>query len=423
MLATSLALLITGASGPIHWIEDDWPRARQKAAQEGKLVAVDVWATWCHSCLSMKHVVLTRPSFRSVAKQHIYLALNFDLPKNAAFFERYPASAFPTFLLIDPKSAQVVARHLGSGTEAEMLSFFRQPPEDDETLRAAEALLAKGKTKAAAQMLSAHLLAHAKSGPSSRAVASWVEAMWQSDRARCAREGPRWLRFTDQSVRGLDAAILVGYCASALPPKEARTTHEAVYEVLRPVVDRPPARLSPDDVSSVFGAAIQTLERLGRAAEAKRLVRRQLKTLEAAAQAAPNGAARATYDAHRLEAYLSLKRFAEAERMLKASEKARPEDFNPPWRLARLYLAWDRPQDALAAIERGLRLGYGGRKLRLYSTKLEALHALGRTERARAVAEEAERWLSSVPAHLVRSGWRKEFDAVRTRPAGPANPN
>jgi hypothetical protein len=61
--------------------------------------------------------------------------------------------------------------------------------------------------------------------------------------------------------------------------------------------------------------------------------------LEAGAKSAETAEARATFDAYRLACYLDLKRYADAEAMLAASEAALPADFNPPWRLAVLYHA------------------------------------------------------------------------------------
>src|SRR5438045_2560446 len=92
----------------IVWLHDDWAKAKADATEAHRLVAIDVWATWCHSCLSMKHYVFTDKSMAKVAKQHTWVALDFDKPDNAAFFAKFPVSAFPTFLVIDPASETVV---------------------------------------------------------------------------------------------------------------------------------------------------------------------------------------------------------------------------------------------------------------------------------------------------------------------------
>ena len=53
--------------GPIQWLHDDWIAALVKAREENKPLVVDVWAPWCHTCLSMKHYVLSDPSMASFA--------------------------------------------------------------------------------------------------------------------------------------------------------------------------------------------------------------------------------------------------------------------------------------------------------------------------------------------------------------------
>ena len=58
MIAALLLALATHAApndaSGIAWIENDFDGAVAKAALQGKPVFVDVWALWCHSCLSMK---------------------------------------------------------------------------------------------------------------------------------------------------------------------------------------------------------------------------------------------------------------------------------------------------------------------------------------------------------------------------------
>lgn len=45
----------------LPWMEDDLDGALARARAEHKMVFVDVWATWCHPCVSMKAFVLEAP--------------------------------------------------------------------------------------------------------------------------------------------------------------------------------------------------------------------------------------------------------------------------------------------------------------------------------------------------------------------------
>src|SRR5262249_20059616 len=108
----------------IVWIHDDWARAKAQANESNQLVAVDVWATWCHTCLSMSHYALHEKAMAKAAKQHVWLAVDLDLPEHGDFFAKIPVGSLPTYLVVDPKTDTVVARWVGSGTSAQMASFF-----------------------------------------------------------------------------------------------------------------------------------------------------------------------------------------------------------------------------------------------------------------------------------------------------------
>src|SRR5688500_17030216 len=43
-------------------IDDDIPAALAEARATGKLLFVEAWAAWCHTCISMKNYVLPDPS-------------------------------------------------------------------------------------------------------------------------------------------------------------------------------------------------------------------------------------------------------------------------------------------------------------------------------------------------------------------------
>jgi hypothetical protein len=69
--------------------------------------------------------------------------------------------------------------------------------------------------------------------------------------------------------------------------------------------------------------------------------------------------------------------------MLEQSERDFPDDYNPPARLARVYLGLGRLDDALAAVRRAESKAYGPRTLRVLSTEADILIAMKKPKEAK----------------------------------------
>jgi tetratricopeptide (TPR) repeat protein len=108
-------------------------------------------------------------------------------------------------------------------------------------------------------------------------------------------------------------------------------------------------------------------------------------------------AARSVFDAHRMLACIALGEPERALPMLATSERELPADYNPPARIARVYLELKRYDEALAAANRALSRGYGPRKVRLFLLKADVLHARGDAPALVTTLKEAVAFTRTLP--------------------------
>jgi hypothetical protein len=215
---------------------------------------------------------------------------------------------------------------------------------------------------------------------------------------------------TDDTAPGVDYTSYVAMCASELPDAEKKPIMTAIRDRLAPIVASA-KDLTVDDRSGVYSTLIEVYEALGDKANADKTAAARLALLEDAAKKAATPGERAVFDAHRLEEYLRAKRYAEAEKMLAATEAAQPSDFNPPWRLAVLYSKQGKTAEGLAAADRALSRGYGARRLRIYSVKVDLLVQKKSWDAARQAISAAKAEIAKMNPKQVRPSWVKELES------------
>src|SRR5438094_7197587 len=62
--------------GPLAWIADDYPSALACARARHIPLVIDLWAPWCHTCLSMQSTVFQDASFAKDRERFVFLALD-----------------------------------------------------------------------------------------------------------------------------------------------------------------------------------------------------------------------------------------------------------------------------------------------------------------------------------------------------------
>lgn len=395
-------------AGPLPFVEDDYERALASARERNVPLFVDVWASWCHTCLSMKQYVLSDPALAKLSGSFVWLAIDSERRDNAAFLQRFPTRNLPTLWVIEPSSQTPLLKWIGAATARELTGVL------EDTLQGRSGQLAAQPGAAgAAELNTLWLRANRASaaGETDQAIGFYKRALELAP--------PDWAH-RSQSVEALSmrlaereqSAALIALAAREAPtmptstarlnvvlnaidaserlPADAqeRAALPALIEIGTSLAETPSDAVLLDDRSSLYLSLVSVLKSSHLEAS-KRLARAWSQALDAQAAKETAPARRRVWDAHRVEAYLALDEAARAVPMLEQSEREAPDDYNAAARLARVYLALQQLPRARAAIDRALPLAKGPRKLRLYALKADIQEAAGDKPAARASLMEA----------------------------------
>src|SRR5262249_41687795 len=156
----------------------------------------------------------------------------------------------------------------------------------------------------------------------------------------------------------------------ALPPTDpSRAESVAAFaKDVQAVLADPSLKLAEDDRSALFSSLFDERQDAKDAEGAQRVADAWVADLDAAASRAQSPEQRTALDPNRLNAFEAANRLKDAIPMLEQSEKDFPNDYNPPARLALVYLKLQRYDDAMTAASRALERVYGPRRIRVLST-------------------------------------------------------
>jgi hypothetical protein len=354
----------------------------------------------------MRATVLKDPALVKMAGRFVWLEIDTEKEGNAGFLEAFPIEVWPTFLVIDPATERPVLKWLGTATAADLATLLA----DGERAvkggpgESADALLARADRENAA-------------GKGSEAVALWEKAL--------AAGGPSWprrARTLESLVIGLQSARQDRRCADvAMAEAPGMARGQSFANVVSVGLscangsDEPWAReaagkLEPlaieavklpgvlaDDRAGLYDALVTAREKAGDEKGARARAEEAWKFLLAERAAGKTPEARTMLDAWIVGVAMDLKDPARAIPLLQESEKAAPTDYNPPYRLAVLYLELKRYDDALAASGRAAALAYGPRKVRVLAQRATILEAKGDPKGARSALEQAIQYAGTLP--------------------------
>jgi|ERR1051325_2310262 tetratricopeptide (TPR) repeat protein len=360
----------------------------------------------------MRAFVFTDKALERYAGRFVWLAVDTENAKNAAFLTKYPIPALPTLLVLDPRQETVALRYVGGATLPQLTKLLddgerafrgRTTSSADTILASADKLAGAGKNDEAIPLYAQALAKAPKNWkPYNRAAESYVLtlalARKSADCANVARDLYPKLKGTPSGANiaatGLD-------CALSIDAKEASRAAlvTTLEKAAREAFDDPKlaAAMSGDDRSGLYMTLIGARQNAKDEAAAKQLTEEWSAFLDAQAAKAKTPEERVVYDSHRLSAYLELETPEKAIPMLEQSERDFPDDYNAPSRLALAYRQMKKYDEALAASDRALKLVYGPRKLYVLRARADIYEAKGDKEAAKKTITEALAYAKSLP--------------------------
>ncbi len=357
----------------------------------------------------MRAFVFTDKALAKHAGQFVWLSIDTEKAQNAPFIGKFPVRAWPSLYVIDANKETVSLRWVGSANVGQLEKLFTEAthkaggsaPGPAAALARADALYGQGKYEEAAK---AYREAMVSLSPKSPSYARVTEALLftssllrrHTECVDLAREALPRLRGT---ISGANVAASGLDCSLSLPEgKSGRARDVAAFEkAVRAAVDDPKLGLAADDRSAMYGLLVSAREDAKDEPGAKSVAREWVADLDAEAARVKTPEQRTALDPNRLNAYESAGEIAKAVPMLEISERDFPQDYNPPARLAYVFLELRRLDDALRANDRALARVYGPRKLRVLAVRTDIYEAMKNPAAMRRTLEDAVRFAEALP--------------------------
>lgn len=423
--------------GPIAWIEDDYDAALACAAEKKLPLVVDLWAPWCHTCLSMKTTVFKDPAMAPMASRFVFAAIDTDRENNAAAVARLPLSAWPTFYVLAPEDGSVLARFAGGASVGQFTAFLEHGAAARTAvegaakhLLAAERALAKKDLATAQTELEAALAA---------APADWVRRpdalvslvhtlSKRNDTHGCFVLAEAKLDQTGNSASATDFAGISLGCAEAVAktsPETVTAYRQRVVAHFEKLLADKSAPLSLDDRSDAMAYLRAVLTTLGQRDEAFAVGEKQKLLLEDAIAKATDPVAASTYNYQLADVCIALGRPLDAVPALERSAKALPTEYDPPARLGWIYLEAGKLDEAARWTDKALALAYGPRKARVLAQRATIEKKRGDAAAEKKYRAEIVALWESLPAEQRSSGAlaraKADLAALEAPPAQATN--
>lgn len=358
----------------------------------------------------MRAFVFTDKALAKHAGQFVWLSIDTEKAGNAEFLRKFPVQVWPSFFIIDPGNEKIVLRWVGGATVTQLEKILADGRAAisgkgrgvEESLARADRLYGEGKNAEAAAAYKRTLASAPRDWPRyGRATESLLFALQSAkDFEGCARTAREAFVRLSKTSSAANVASLGVDCAVEIPAENPARGElvAALAADAREVLAAPRPDIAADDISSLYESLAGEREKAGDEPGRRKVLEARAAFLEAQAARAKTPEERAVFDSHRLGTYLVLGEPERAIPMLEASERDLPADYNPPARLASVYRAMKRYDDALAASDRALAKAYGPRKIGILQTRADIYAGKGDAAAARRTMEEALRYAEELPA-------------------------
>lgn len=420
-------------SNALVFSRDDFDGAILRARQNDRLVFVDAWAEWCHTCLSMDSVVLADPSLRPFASQYEFVAIDTEKSVNAAFVGRYAMDTWPTFFVVRPDDLSLVGFWPGAASVSEMREFLEQ------SLDAAAAL----ETGTVAPHLEHFLAARAAHSQADEARAvehyerayrampsdwprrselwfGFIDALSKTKRfPRCAEIGKRHLDQVTGAAKPAGFAQRYFTCLSQLRAADRDVEVERALQKLGAIARSPAADTSFDDRVDALLMLSTAYGIMGRKQEATAVLAERLALAEQGAREAKDSTEARAFDRVRVLAYLELGRSDDALNLLAESERAHPHGYATPALLAEVFQRMGQHDRGLEALERAIENSEGPRRADYLVDQADWLHRLERYDAEVASLERLVRELSALRGASAQQRLQRTKERLRALQAGP----
>jgi thiol-disulfide isomerase/thioredoxin len=403
---------VKAGEGHFAWIDDDYAGALACAKQKKLPLVIDMWAPWCHTCLSMQTTVFTDPSFQADAPKFVFLALDTDRPANAAAVDKFPLSAWPTFYVIG-NDEKVVARFVGAASVAQFHHFLDAGTRamaggttgPDQSLLAAErAVAAKDFAGADAALTDALEVAPPEWPRKADALVTLIGVKQKrKDLEGCVALAEKNLDDTGSAASASDFMATGVDCAKELLEKDkaqadrVKALRERMVKRWQALLADPKSPMSVDDRSDVMMYTRDTLVALERKDEATTVAEAQRAMLDEAAAKAPSPLAAMTYNWPRAEVYVFLGKPLELVPSLEKSAADLPDEYDPKSRLGWVYLKAGKLDEAAKWTDKALAQVYGPRKARVLTQRAEIAQKQNDKATERAMREQLVKLYESLP--------------------------